>query len=88
LTIRIKGKGDLREIVKKERYAGRPKIQDVIDNNGRSEDKGARNKKVIELIYNWGYSQKEIADSLNMHYSSISKMLRRNRKQVKTGGGR
>jgi len=52
------------------------------------EDKGARNKKVIDLIYSWGYSQKEIADSLNMHYSSISKILRRGKEQAKAGGGK
>jgi len=86
----INGKGDLREIVKKERYTGRPKIQDIIGNNVKTEDKdkGARNKKVIDLIYNWGYSQKEVADNLNLHYSSISKILHRGKEQAKAGVGK
>jgi putative transposase len=71
---RIKGKKEIKEIVRKERYAGRPRIEDTITPD-IMPDKKARNEKIITLIYNWGYGQKEIADRLKLHYSSISKML-------------
>ena len=70
----IKEKRDIKEIIKRERYAGRPKIEAVITDDLKA-DKNMRNKKIADLAYSWGYTQKDIADHLNVHYSSVSKIL-------------
>jgi transposase len=35
-----------------------------------------RNKKIAEAAERYGYSQKEIADYLKMHYSTISRLVK------------
>jgi transposase len=35
-----------------------------------------RNKKIAEAAERYGYSQKEIADYLKMHYSTISRLIK------------
>ena len=40
-------------------------------------DKKWRNRKIAETVRDWGYSHKEIADCLGMHYSTVSKIWRR-----------
>ncbi len=35
-----------------------------------------RNKKIAEAVERHGYSQKEIADYLKMHYSTISRLIK------------
>ena len=34
-----------------------------------------RNRKIAEVVYEYGYSQKEVADHLGMYYSTISRLI-------------
>lgn len=34
-----------------------------------------RDEKIVEAIVRHGYSQKEVADYLKMHYSTISRLI-------------
>lgn len=62
------------EIPKVQRYLGRPHLnelfKEIIFNNRQS-----RNRKIIEAIYDHGYSQKEVADHLGKHYTTISRII-------------
>jgi len=68
----------LREVPKQQRLVGRPSLRDLFATN-----------QSIEVIYqayrDHGYTQREIAEYLNVHYATIS---RRIKKWEKARGGR
>ncbi len=39
-------------------------------------DKRRRDKRIVEAVEGFGYSQREVADYLGMHFSSISRIMR------------
>jgi transposase len=39
-------------------------------------DKRKRDKKIIAAVQKYGYTQQQIAAHLNMHYSTISNLVR------------
>lgn len=67
-------KEEIREIPKVQRYLSRPRIDEIIKKE-RIKDKRVRNKQIHKAIIQYGYSLKEIADYLNMHYTTVSKAL-------------
>ena len=66
-----RGHEDVEEIPKSQRYVTRPGLDGLFIEKTIS-DKRARNRKIVEAINKYGYSQKEVADHLGMHYTSIS----------------
>ncbi len=69
------GKEKIGEIPKVQRYISRPKIEEIIKKE-RIKDKGVRNRQIHKAIIQYGYSLKEVADYLDMHYTTISKALK------------
>ena len=69
----IKGRGDITEIPKSQRYVNRPSLEEIFDRT--REDKQNRNKRIIEAVERHGYSQKEISGYLGLHYTSISRIV-------------
>jgi len=79
----VKGYEDVKEIPKNQRYAGRPALSELF--KGVKRDKGRRTTTIRSAVYEHGYSQKEIADFLRIHYSTISRAVnRRSNAQNKT----
>ena len=37
-------------------------------------DRGKRNELIFAAVEEWGYSQKEVADYLSLHYSTVSRL--------------
>jgi len=72
----VKGYRDVKEIPKSQRYVNRPKL-DVLFNQDIIKDRSKRNKQAIEAVEEYGYSQKEVADCIGIHYSVISKLIKR-----------
>ena len=70
----IRGHEEIKEIPKSQRYIGRPEFKEIFNDKTLSS-KQIRNKKIIEAIEAYGYSQKGVADYLGMHYSTISKLV-------------
>jgi putative transposase len=67
-----KGYEEVKEIPKSQRYIGRPGLVELM--------KGAKRRKEIsrkakEAVERYGYSQKEVADYLGIHYSTVSRMV-------------
>lgn len=60
----------IREIPKVQRYANRPGLAELLS----AKEMGARNRRIVEAVEKYGYSQKEVADHLGMHYSTISRI--------------
>jgi len=69
----IKGHEDVKEIPKSQRYAGRPALTNIFKEE--SVDKGVRATAIRKAVLEHGYSQKEIADFLRIHYSTISRAV-------------
>lgn len=68
----LAGKSDSTEIPRSQRMLARPQLSDLFAAAGKE----ARNGSIHEAVERWGYSQKEIADFLGLHYSSISRILK------------
>jgi putative transposase len=71
----IGGQRDIQEIPKQQRYLNRPGLDELLQNKGR-KDKTKRNRLMRNAVVEHGYSQKEIADYLGLHYSTVSRLIR------------
>ena len=72
---------DLREIPRLQRYAERPVLAELL----REElwrDKIWRNRAIYHAHVTYGCTLKEIADHLRMHYSTVSKVLKDEDRQI------
>ncbi|MDO8806561.1 MAG: transposase [Elusimicrobiota bacterium] len=72
------GEGDLSEIPKEQRYADRPGLSAILNGPGLNSGKW------MIAVDRFGYTQKEVASLMGMHYSYISRVLTRERSKVKT----
>jgi putative transposase len=72
----LKGREDIREIPKRQRYINRPSLGRLFERDALTNKK-KRDKKIAEATERHGYSQKEVADYLGMHYSTISRLIRK-----------
>jgi putative transposase len=76
----IHEKATFQEIPKQQRYATRPPLAEIFSVAGRSKKK--RNEAIVVSHLTYGYAQKAIADYLDMHYSTVSRIISRS-----TGSG-
>ncbi|BCR05533.1 hypothetical protein DESUT3_26020 [Desulfuromonas versatilis] len=68
----LEDKSEIGEIPRFQRVAGRPELDEFFSAvQGRDE----RNGKIVEAVEKWGYSQKEVADRLGLHYSAVSRII-------------
>ena len=70
----VKGHEETEEIPKVQRYMSRPELEELFKETVINS-KQSRNTKIIEAVYNYGYSQKEVADYLGKHYTTISGII-------------
>lgn len=70
--------GDRDEIPRGQRCVDRPALNEVLSGN---QGKGAKWLKAVE---DYGYTQKEVARQTGVHYSYVSRVLKRERSKVKT----
>jgi putative transposase len=75
LISHIKKHQDIPEIPKSHRYVNRPSLDKIFPKNVIL-DKRKRDKKIIDAVQKYGYTQQQIAGHLNMHYSTISNLVR------------
>jgi hypothetical protein len=66
-------KQQIREIPKGQRFAGRPTLEKLFAR--RISDKTARDQLIEKAVNEFGYSQMELAAFLDLHYSTISRIL-------------
>jgi len=71
----LRGKRDIAELPKTQRFADRPSLENIFSGN-ILKDIGKRNEKIQEAVQRYGYRQREVADYLDMHFTSISRILR------------
>ncbi len=68
----VKGYEEVKEVPKNQRYIGRPGLAELLKGTkGRKEI----SRKAKEAVERYGYSQKEVADYLGIHYLTVSRMV-------------
>ena len=65
---------DIPEIPKSQRYANRPKLEKIF-NQSILDDKRKRDRKIVEAVEKYGYTQHAIADHLGVHSTYVSRIL-------------
>ena len=64
-------------------YLNRLGLSDIFPDQVKQQNKEARNKLMYNAIIEHGYSQKEMADYLGLHYSTVSRLIRAQEKRAK-----
>ena len=72
----VKGKEEIKEIPRRQRYIERPGL-DALFKKSLEITKRERNLKIAESVEKYGYNQKEVADYLGLHYSTISRLMKK-----------
>jgi hypothetical protein len=62
-----------KEIPKSQRYLKRPTLAEIFKNT--KGEKRRRDRGIAEAIRKWGYSEREVADYLRLHYSTVSRLI-------------
>ena len=71
----VKGRKQIPELAKNQRFMNKPPLSDIF----KSEvlrDKRKRDKSIGEAVFEHGYTQREVADHLRIHFTSASRILR------------
>ena len=68
----IEDRREIKEIPREQRYPSRPQLNELICTTKNKEE---RNKRIIEAHVTHGYTLKEIAHHLNIHYTTVSKVV-------------
>ena len=61
---------ELKEVPRRQRLVSRPRLAEIVRN-------AENNAAIAEAYREHGYTMKEIADQLGVHYATISRRLRR-----------
>jgi len=69
----MSGKENLKEITKKQRYVTRPPLNEIL----QYQDKKLRDQTMYEAHQQYGYTLKDIAEYLGVHYTTVSKVIKR-----------
>ena len=69
----VRGYREIKEIPKSQRYVNRPKLNEIF--KGEISDKKRRNTNIYTAHTEYGYTYKEIADYLDIHYTTVSKAI-------------
>jgi putative transposase len=72
----IRGREEIKEIPRSQRYVTRPTLAGLLTEKVRANKRG-RDRKIVEAVERYGYTQNEVADFLQMHYSTISRLVNR-----------
>lgn len=69
----LHGKQPVKEIPRTQRYLNRPKLSILFP---EAYEKAERNKRIYQAHLQHGYTLKEIADHLGIHYTTVSKAIK------------
>jgi hypothetical protein len=72
---RLSDVGEIGEIPRAQRFPGRPTLGELFLKQEK-HDKTVRNKQIEMAHMQYGYTLKEIADQLHIHYTTVSKVLK------------
>ncbi len=70
----VRGYEEVKEIPREQRYLGRPGLKDMFSEKVM-KDRKTRNERVARAVGEWGYSQREVANYLRLHDSTLSRIM-------------
>ncbi|WP_419174748.1 helix-turn-helix domain-containing protein [Desulfosediminicola sp.] len=73
----LKGQSLAEEVPKVQRHAARPQLTELFTGAGR-EGKAQRDADIVKAHLEFGYTQKQIARHIGLHYSTVSKIVSAN----------
>ena len=71
----LKDSKRIKELPKSQRYMNRPTLEEYFRSKDLS-DKRERAVAIKEAVEHYGYSQRQIADQIGLHFTSISRIMR------------
>jgi putative transposase len=71
---------DLQEIPRSQRYAERPAVVELL-HEGKQRDRAQRNRAIYRAHVTYGYTLKEIADHFRVHYTTVSKVISKDKQK-------
>jgi len=69
----IQGKENLKEITRKQRYVTRPPLNEIF----KRKDKKSKEQVMYEAHLQYGYTLKDIAEYIGVHYATVSRAIKR-----------
>ena len=78
IKVYLQERKEMREIPRIERFAIRPKLSEMFS---QIKNKKERNEKIYAAHIEYGYTLKQIADCLGIHYSTVSKAIKNEAKR-------
>ncbi|BCB97161.1 hypothetical protein JZK55_20830 [Dissulfurispira thermophila] len=72
----IKDKKGLKEIPRKQRHIARSSLKELFGQDVL-KDRVKRNRRIYEAVMEHGYSQSEVAEFIGIHYSRVSRIVKR-----------
>jgi REP element-mobilizing transposase RayT len=70
----LKDKSALKEIPRVQRFADRPALEDILHG---IEDRTQRDAAIFKACQEYGYTQTQIAAATGLHYSTVSKIIKK-----------
>ena len=70
----VKGHEEITEIPRNQRYLSRPKLKALFEGK---LTKTKRDGRIVQAVHRYGYSQREVADFLDLHYATVSRLANR-----------
>jgi REP element-mobilizing transposase RayT len=70
----VKGYEEIAEIPRRQRYVTRPPLKTLFDG---TLTKAKRDSAMGQAVHRYGYSQREVADWLGLHYATVSRIVNR-----------
>ena len=72
---------DLEEVPRVQRYAERPVLSQLLPEKIR-RDKARRNRAIYDAHVTYGYTLKEIADHVGVHYTTVSRVIHDGKREI------
>jgi hypothetical protein len=72
---------EVKEIPKSQRYVNRPTLKEIFKDT--EEKRRARNRGISDAVERWGYSEREVADYIGLHYSTVSRLIKEAELKIK-----
>jgi REP element-mobilizing transposase RayT len=69
----VRGYEEVTEIPKGQRYVTRPSLGEIFKDGEGGRQK--RNARITDAVMRWGYSGREVANHLGLHYSTVSRLI-------------
>lgn len=73
----LKEREKIKEIPRIQRYATRPSLDEIFSNKTKLRDRRIKEEIIYSAYTHYGYTLKEIAEYLGVHYATISRAIKR-----------